>query len=522
MHLPAGCRRGGFVGTSVDIGERFIDAVLSSRDADAAALVEIWPIELWYSLPPYQLRTLLDRLSPEAHHLSPTVSLLSRALAPDDATFRMPRRRGPVPANHHRRASIFEAARRRVAGDPVGAFELLSSLRENVAGASRTGIGPTDPALAFVLMQTAESALLAGRLRDALALFEELAAAPRTGDMEFFARRAHLRAALIHQHYGNTCVARSHLQQSAEVPRTTSWVESRLDGDQRLVEIMVASEDLDEAFSALLTLTYSDLGELWPFAVIALHAWGSITGRRDAARSRMEAMANAGFGRDGTGLIGSTLPLMLALDSLLNGDLPRAQAEIRDVQEDHWIATVVRALIDIGSGAPRRALDSLEAAADATAGLLQADRQRYLVSALAHYLSGDSGRASATIALLPVSARRCSPYEISVLDTLAPGVLGVVADLVPELLPEGFSFDRAGVLEKPTLTRPELEVLTRLARGMTRPDIARDLFRSVNTVKTHQRSLYRKLGASSAAEAVALATESGYLWHLPQPSPLRP
>ncbi|OZB88537.1 MAG: hypothetical protein B7X41_07575 [Microbacterium sp. 14-71-5] len=505
----------------MDIGERFIEAALENRDADAAALVEMWPIELWYSLPPYQLGTLLARLSPDAHQLSPTVSLLSRALTPDDATFRMPRRRGPVPANHHRRASIFEAARRRFSGDPVGAYELLANLRENVAGASRSGVGPTDPALAFVLMQTAESALLAGRLREALGLFEELAAAPRTADMEFFARRAHLRGALIHQLHGNTCVARSHLQQAAAVPRTTSWVETRLDGDQRLVEALVATEDRDEAFSTLLDLTYSDLGELWPFAVIALHAWGSVTGRREAARSRMEAMANAGFGRDGTGLVGSALPVMLALDSLLNGDLPRARAEIQDVREEHWIATVVRALIDIGSGAPRRALDSLDASATATAGLLQADRQRHQVCALAHYVSGDSGRASATIALLPVNARRCSPYEISVLGTLAPGVLRVVADLVPELLPQDFSFDRAGVLEKPSLTRPELEVLTRLARGMKRPDIARDLFRSVNTVKTHQRSLYRKLGASSAAEAVALATESGYLWHPSQASPLR-
>ncbi|SDL57713.1 helix-turn-helix transcriptional regulator [Microbacterium azadirachtae] len=506
----------------MDIGERFIEAALENRDADAAALVEMWPIELWYSLPPYQLGTLLERLSPEAHRLSPTVSLLSRALTPDDTTFRMPRRRGPLPANHHRRASIFEAARRRVAGDPVGAYELLAGLRENIAGASRSGVGPTDPALAFVLMQTAESALLAGRLREALSLFEELAAAPRSAGMEFFARRAHLRGALIHHLYGSTCAARSHLQQAQGVPRTASWVEKRLDGDQRLVEALIATEDSDEAFSELLDLTYSDLGELWPFAVIALHAWGSVTGRRDAARSRMEAMANAGFGRDGTGLIGSVLPLMLALDSVLNGDLPRARAEIHDVHEDHWIATVVRALIDIGSAAPGRARDSLGAAADATTGLVKADRQRHQVTALAHYLSGDTGSASATIALLPVSARRCSPYEISVLDTLAPGVLGVVADLVPELLPEGYPFDRAGVLEKPSLTRPELEVLTRLARGMKRPDIARELFRSINTVKTHQRSLYRKLGASSAAEAVALATESGYLWHPPQAAPVTP
>jgi LuxR family maltose regulon positive regulatory protein len=43
------------------------------------------------------------------------------------------------------------------------------------------------------------------------------------------------------------------------------------------------------------------------------------------------------------------------------------------------------------------------------------------------------------------------------------------------------------------------------------PAIAKHLFVSTNTVKTHVRALYRKLDASSRSEAVSHATAAGLL-----------
>jgi LuxR family maltose regulon positive regulatory protein len=40
---------------------------------------------------------------------------------------------------------------------------------------------------------------------------------------------------------------------------------------------------------------------------------------------------------------------------------------------------------------------------------------------------------------------------------------------------------------------------------LTSAEIAGDLFVTVNTVKTHQRAIYRKLGVSSRREAVERA-----------------
>jgi LuxR family maltose regulon positive regulatory protein len=62
-----------------------------------------------------------------------------------------------------------------------------------------------------------------------------------------------------------------------------------------------------------------------------------------------------------------------------------------------------------------------------------------------------------------------------------------------------------------SLTPREHEVLGYLRSAMTAPDIAAAVFVSVNTVKTHQRAIYRKLGVEGRREAVRVATERGLL-----------
>jgi LuxR family maltose regulon positive regulatory protein len=61
------------------------------------------------------------------------------------------------------------------------------------------------------------------------------------------------------------------------------------------------------------------------------------------------------------------------------------------------------------------------------------------------------------------------------------------------------------------LTTAEHKVLDLLPTHYTEPQIAEQLFVSRNTVKTHVKSLYRKLGASSRADAVQRARDIGLL-----------
>ncbi|MCC3768005.1 response regulator transcription factor, partial [Streptomyces sp. UNOC14_S4] len=53
----------------------------------------------------------------------------------------------------------------------------------------------------------------------------------------------------------------------------------------------------------------------------------------------------------------------------------------------------------------------------------------------------------------------------------------------------------------------ELDILARLAQGLGNRDIARALFISQATVKTHLGRIYAKLGVDTRSGAVAVAKE---------------
>ncbi len=63
----------------------------------------------------------------------------------------------------------------------------------------------------------------------------------------------------------------------------------------------------------------------------------------------------------------------------------------------------------------------------------------------------------------------------------------------------------------PGLTETEISVLRQLPSGMTTLNIAEGMGVSVNTVKTHLRGIYHKLGSGSRADAIARARELGLI-----------
>lgn len=67
----------------------------------------------------------------------------------------------------------------------------------------------------------------------------------------------------------------------------------------------------------------------------------------------------------------------------------------------------------------------------------------------------------------------------------------------------------APAIKAPELTEREVQVLTGMSRGRSNAEIGRELFLSEDTVKTHARRLFRKLGAADRAQAVAVGYRAG-------------
>jgi LuxR family transcriptional regulator, maltose regulon positive regulatory protein len=109
------------------------------------------------------------------------------------------------------------------------------------------------------------------------------------------------------------------------------------------------------------------------------------------------------------------------------------------------------------------------------------------------FVDGGSAVRSVLTVLIPPTSR-------------SAGFAGRILQRLDSQLPVGSEPTEGGDLP---LSDSELAVLRFLPSHLTNEEIGEALFLSVNTVKTHLRSAYRKLGARSRREAIALARHRG-------------
>ena len=144
--------------------------------------------------------------------------------------------------------------------------------------------------------------------------------------------------------------------------------------------------------------------------------------------------------------------------------------------------------------------------------------EAHLLAGIAHLYLGDRNAAAAAAEAALAAAepdRLIFPFAMTeaaeLLDALprhetAHGAL--LADIVDLL--QGApapSADRERLSQPEELSPSELRVLRYLPTNLTRPEIARELYVSINTVNTHIRNIYSKLGARDRSSAVQRARE---------------
>jgi LuxR family maltose regulon positive regulatory protein len=286
--------------------------------------------------------------------------------------------------------------------------------------------------------------------------------------------------------------------------------------------------EFDEGESALRRAWEVAEPQIDPAAAALLHL---VTGMLHAARGQHEAALEAfAVGARAqsllTGVHALATPVVgwLAATQARLGMPDEARATLTGFSAEHERMGFIynaRAVICLAEGDPSTALDLLQDVRDVPppVGVPAFTLvETHLLAGIAHLRLGDRNAAAAAAEAALAAAepdRLIFPFAVTeaaeLLDALprhetAHGAL--LADIVDLLRgAPAPSIDRDRLSQPEELSPSELRVLRYLPTNLTRPEIAGELYVSVNTVNTHIRNIYSKLGARDRSSAVQLARE---------------
>ena len=236
---------------------------------------------------------------------------------------------------------------------------------------------------------------------------------------------------------------------------------------------------------------------------------GNLAGARGLVRLLAELTAGERPGAAAVGLLDAEI-------SLAAGEQDRARTALEAAETDgaaRWPrAAIGRARLLMAGDDDKGALKLLEPAMTSQATL--ADRLAALLTAvIAHRRLNQAPEAAERLEEALALAEpddqsgqfiaAGSPVRSALTIMITPaspsaGFAGRILDRFDGRLPRGLSQPSGAAL-----TESELAVLRFLPSHMTNQEIAESLFLSINTIKTHLSSVYRKLGVTSRRQAIA-------------------
>ena len=260
---------------------------------------------------------------------------------------------------------------------------------------------------------------------------------------------------------------------------------------------------MEEALDRLEAISLQDIGEMWPFYILALHRILEAAGHHDELELQLEMIDTLPFPRiDGEGFTGSVIPLKRAMVALSVGRGAQAVRHLERADPSLTYTKLVKAATDLYLGRTQQAMDQAHELRKETRGFRLMEIRRLSVLATAHYMSSDHSACIETLRWAASLPRGLNETETLLFSTEMQHLAAEHVDTWPK--PSGAKPIFVPDLPKPgrALTGREIEILELLALGYSRAEIADQLFISVSTVKTQLQSLYRKLDVSSAADAV--------------------
>jgi LuxR family maltose regulon positive regulatory protein len=218
----------------------------------------------------------------------------------------------------------------------------------------------------------------------------------------------------------------------------------------------------------------------------------------------------------------STSPLLSLCDTLEGriattiGDLDRAEKSVQSLEPGHR-AFILQTRIGIARADFDQAGEALARCVPATM------RERIDVAVLAARIAcGRNSDDAGTRLTAAIETARAEGFVVAVTDDLAEARarvtrllrsrhIGTYEQAVLDRLEGGLPLVKAYNGDAGPLSDREVTVARYLASRLTVKEIAAEIFVSTNTVKTHVKRIYIKLGVSSRTEALAEARRLGVL-----------
>jgi len=294
-----------------------------------------------------------------------------------------------------------------------------------------------------------------------------------------------------------------------------------------LAERMIWTGDFDEGERWLERAEWASRADSGPDIRLRLHLVTGMlrTGRGSHHEALTEFTAAERFGSQlvsSLALVSRVTGWLLATQARLGmtGEAGAALAALDDERAQSAEIRNARAMICLADGDPAAALAAVREVLDGTAPVIGevAIVAAHLLAGLAHRKLGDqraANHAAGRALALAEAGRLALPFAMTgsreLLEALPrhetphAALLADVLDIVrgasgrPEDPPVPQQADR--------LSHSELKVLRYLPTNLSRPEIATELSVSVNTISTHIRSIYAKLGTDDRSAAVRRARE---------------
>ncbi len=329
-------------------------------------------------------------------------------------------------------------------------------------------------------------------------------------------REAANKLALVSALGGDHRAVRAWIDRATAIEAPQGWFAPMIETPRRLAEAVVALDRLDEDEVGRQVVELSDRGatdELWFIELFVRAARSLLWGEEHSALHAIQLARVDRAHLLGEGSLAQVLMVGAELDLLVGlGHGTRADALASQFDVTHRVR-VGRGRVLVLSGRPREALAVLAAVTQTPHEFDRLRAEALLLTALAHRQLGDS---EGVVTYLTRATHY--PHYLAAFASAPRSLLVDHLDAVPALAPIVDALSSR--IERPpypeslvvvALTQRERHLVELLPTGSTRDAIARELFVSTNTVKTHLQALYRKLGVTSREEAVARAYELGLL-----------